>query len=125
MGSEMLVVGELSVGILVACVPTLAPVFFPDRFGSSAKAYQYKPSGASSRKAPRGPTTDLEGSVDRPFQSLDDDDIEMNAALNSGSDSYRAHAGRAAILENPPRTINANQIDVRRDLHIFDTPKHC
>ena len=125
MGSEMLVVGELSMGILVACVPTLAPVFFPNRYGPSAKAYQYKPSGGSNRKAPRGPASDLNGHIDGPFQSLNDDNIELNGALDSGGDSYRAHASRAATLENPARTISANQIDVRRELHVFDTPKHC
>ena len=30
--------GEVAVGILVACVPTLAPVFHPERFGRRAVA---------------------------------------------------------------------------------------
>ncbi|KAL8902134.1 MAG: hypothetical protein Q9207_004866 [Kuettlingeria erythrocarpa] len=41
--SAMLIVGELSSGILVACVPTLGPVCFPNRFGPKNPArFQYK-----------------------------------------------------------------------------------
>ncbi len=36
--SAMLIVGELASGILVACMPTLGPVCFPNRFGPKNQA---------------------------------------------------------------------------------------
>ena len=35
--SAMLIVGELSSGIIVACAPTLGPVFFPKQLGLKRK----------------------------------------------------------------------------------------
>lgn len=123
----MIVVGEMSTGILVACVPTLGPAFFSSRFGPGAKArYQCKDSrrtplynGSSGRTTFRGPVSAL--TDDRPFTTLDEDDIELKATLRMGN-GYQVHAGRAGILEKPDRHIDANEIGVRQDLHVFDTP---
>jgi hypothetical protein len=84
-GSSMIVVGEMSTGILVACVPTLGPVFFPTRLGPSANArYQYKDSrrtplhnGASGRTPFRGSASDV--SDERPFTTLEEGDIQLKS----------------------------------------------
>ncbi|KAL9132936.1 MAG: hypothetical protein Q9175_005892, partial [Cornicularia normoerica] len=89
--AAMIYIGEMSTGILVACVPTLGPVFFPSRFGPSAKArHQYKhtrrtplPNGSSGRNPLRGPVSGA--SDERPFATLEEDDVELKAAPKVGN----------------------------------------
>lgn len=124
----MIVVGEMSTGILVACVPTLGPVFFPSKFGPSVKTrYQYKNdrmtplhNGFSGRTPFRGPASNV--SDERPFTALEEDDIELKAALKTGN-SYQVHASRANVFEKPDRDIDTNEIGVRRDLDVSATPR--
>ena len=127
LGSSMIVTGEMSTGILVACVPTLGPVFFPSRFGSSAKArHQFedgrkaplynRPSG---RKPLRGPASGE--SDERPFTTLEEDDVELKAVLKGGN-SYHVHAGRAGRKEQPNRQADDDEIEVRQEVNVFQTP---
>ena len=122
----MIVIGEMSTGILVACVPTLGPVFFPDRFARSH--YKYKDSGkaplhvgSSPRKTFRGHGSDRSG--ERTFTSLEEDDMEFKTALHLGQ-SYQAHAVRASIIEEPERHVDTNAIEVRKDLDVSDSPRN-
>lgn len=125
--SAMIYIGEMSAGILVACVPTLGPVFFPSRFGPSAKArHQYKhtrraplPNGSSGRNPLRGPVSGA--SDERPFATLEEDDVELTAALKVGN-GYQVHAGRASGHEKPDRHVDEDEIGVRNDLPVFQTP---
>lgn len=54
MDSTILVLGEMTGGMLLACVPTLGPLFFPDRTQSSLRNNQVHQSletiGSKSRK---------------------------------------------------------------------------
>lgn len=86
----MLVMGELSSGILVACVPTLGPIFFPDRLGPKRLArYRYRTSqqplhrnlnnGAFLREPP--PL----GAGQDPYSSLDEESSELQAASTTST----------------------------------------
>ena len=128
LGSSMLVVGEMSTGVIVACVPTLGPVFSPSRFEPSAKArFQYKDirrthftDGSSDRTPIRGPASDI--FHERPYTTLEGDHVESKGALKLGND-YHVHAGRASVSESSDRHIHTNKIGVREDLHVFETPR--
>ena len=123
----MIVTGEMSTGILVACVPTLGPVFFPSRFGSSAKArHQFQDgrraplyNGSSGRKPIRAPASGE--SDERSYTTLGEDDVELKAALKGGN-SYQVHAGRTSPNEKPDRQVDEDEIEVRQELDVFQTP---
>lgn len=115
----MIVVGEMSVGVMVACVPTFGPVFFPSRLKTNT-AYKgrskewTKSFSKGSRGTPRGGlTTDT---ADGSFHTLEDNDIELERALQT-SDGYEVAAGRgSAHSEEPDYIVAANEIGVRKDL---------
>lgn len=95
----MLIIGELSSGILVACVPTLGPIFFPERFGpKKGVPYQSSTSRRPLRKLPSdgvpfwGPGSD---STDLgPYSSLGDEGRELQTTQSTGFRS-EAYAGTA------------------------------
>ncbi|KAB8294167.1 hypothetical protein EYC80_009607 [Monilinia laxa] len=120
----MIVVGEMSVGIMVACVPTFGPVFFPSRLKTNTR-YQdrskewSKPFSKNSGRSPLGcMASDTAGGS---FHTLEDNDIELERALQTG-DGYQAGAGRgSAHSEEPNHVIAANEIGVRKDLIVVET----
>lgn len=102
--SILFILGELCAGILVACVPTLGPVFFRDRFAPKAEAhlpYSNRPLHKS------------------PYTTLGEDDIALEPASqwerqwNEFRDEYREIMGgalsRPSLLEwNSNRTTAQN-----------------
>ncbi|TGO47636.1 hypothetical protein BCON_0269g00020 [Botryotinia convoluta] len=117
----MIVVGEMSVGIMVACVPTFGPVFFPSRLktntGYQSRSKEWAKSfSKTSRKTHRSGI--LSDTADGSFHTLEDNDIELVRALQTGND-YQVAAGRgSAHSEEPDHIIAANEIGVRKDLTI-------
>ena len=80
----MLVIGEMSSGILVACVPTLGPVLFPDRFGPrKGVRYQYKLSHRPLHgEGPAGNTSVSVDSISQtPCITLDEDGTEVPPSI--------------------------------------------
>ena len=129
----MLCVAEMAVGITVACVPVLGPLFFASLSKPVSKQPQYKSgSGATAlkgghswelhRKSPSG-WTELD---DPTFQSTSDQEqAETDTPLHRGPvGSYKA---QAVSLENATEDEaygkRNNQINVKKELHVVGTPK--
>lgn len=94
LGSAMLVVAEMSTGILVACVPTLGPIFFSNRFRANIKArYQFSHLRKNRRTALRNGSTVLTTLGDpasdvfdeRPSTTLDEPEVELQDSLKMGN----------------------------------------
>ncbi len=123
----MICVAEMSTGVVVACVPTFGPVFFPHRFGPNVKAV-YQPKGSrgtplhqsSSRKPLRG--QELEDSGERSFSRHERDDVELKDGLKIGS-GYQAHAESTGVFESSDHDVDANGINVRKDLDVHESPR--
>lgn len=98
-GSSMLCVGEMSSGILVACVPSLGPVFFPDRFGPKAKP-RYRYNNSDKRPLHNAPA----GRNERPYKTLEDDGVELKAALSETND-FDTGADSRSPVESSRRQI--------------------
>jgi len=118
----------MSTGVIVACVPTLGPVFFPHRFGPNAKAV-YQPKGSqgtplhnesSSRKPLRG--QELEDFDERSFTTFERDDVELKAGLKIGS-GYQAHAESTGAFKSSDHDIDVKEINVRKDLDVHESPR--
>jgi hypothetical protein len=124
----MIVVGEMSVGVIVACVPTFGPVFFPSRVRKNT-GYR-KPTSvekltqsfgrSSNRKQLSLFTSDTVD--DGSFHALNDNDIELERALNVGH-GYKASAshGSTHTEDDEVRSMAPNGIGVRKDLSVEDT----
>lgn len=124
----MIVIGEMSTGILVACVHHPRTGLLPQPFldPTPKTHYRYKHShkaplqnGSSGRAPLRGPVSGI--SDERPFTALEEDDVELKAALKGGS-GHQVHAGRAGEQESPDRHVDKDKIGVTKDLHVFKTP---
>ena len=111
----MIVTGEMAVGILVTCVPTFGPVFFPGRHESNT-GYKYHSKERSSDYAHKSSRTPL---YQLTTSSYDDNNIELDRALQAGN-SYQARASRGSGHENSS-SVAANEIGVREDLSIVET----
>lgn len=110
----------MAVGILVACIPTLRPVFFPHRFGSSAaNHYNGRSSGAVGSSA----RARLHGYRKRSFsgqslQNLERDDIELGELQKYGGSKSHVSAGRGGKDATTPRTTASDEIGVKTDIEI-------
>lgn len=127
----MLVVAEMSTGILVACVPTLGPIFFSNRLRANIKArYQLSHLRKNRRTALRSGSTLLTTLGDpasdvfdeQQFTTLDEPEAELQDSLKMGS-HYQVHTGHPVVFEKPKRPVDANGIGIRKDFHVFETPK--
>ncbi|KAL1970675.1 hypothetical protein VTN77DRAFT_4319 [Rasamsonia byssochlamydoides] len=95
--SAILTVAEMAVGIVVACVPTLGPVFYPHRHGSRNRYYK---------------ASDLEASTD-------------HVRLRNYQNQFFARSDRDTNVEpvaagniTPPLPVKAGEIGVRRDFEV-------
>ena len=116
----MLIIGEISSGILVACAPTLGPIFFPNRFGPKAKARHQHPSSrrlfrkGSSNGLPY-PRPVLSGLHESPYITLAEDDVELKAALGSGNVG-QVYAGGTSTPQGSCRHPEPNTPSVHKHL---------
>ncbi|KAL6720639.1 ATP-dependent RNA helicase [Lecanora helva] len=130
MGSAMFIIGEMATGILVACVPTLGPVIFPRPPVRHNKANQQYPSyttfsksTAANRKRGRGSHLDMPDPNKKGFESLDDEDIELDGGRINGRHGYEVHAkGPTTVIDSPELPVKPNEISVRQDLYLYNTP---
>ena len=120
LASSMILVGEMSMGIVVACIPTLGPILNPSRFSPSSKGnYQYRDRRlTSSKKKLSGQTGDQVSASDisdeRPFRVLEDSGIELDDASNIGHDR---------VPNQHEDHIEANKIRVVKDFYISSSQK--
>ncbi|KAF2231866.1 hypothetical protein EV356DRAFT_451259, partial [Viridothelium virens] len=107
--SAMLCVGEMSMGVVTCCVPTLGPVFFPARFGPGP-GHRWRQNYPESSRSPfpyslsrsRGKSSSTTSNKEHRFATLTDDRIELTstakaentyqASISQGNDTDVAHA---------------------------------
>ena len=110
----------MAVGITVACIPTIRPVIFPQRYRSSSEGpLRYSKGTQSGVKSMTADRTRLQSHLNDSFgRSSEGDDIELE--LSSGKDAseptYYAHVDTG---NQPTSFINGtDDIEVRRDMDI-------
>ncbi|KAI4219074.1 MAG: hypothetical protein L6R36_008579 [Xanthoria steineri] len=87
--SALLVMGEMSSGILVACVPTMGPVFFPNRFRPTKTAYKLS-RRPFQRDAPAVSSAESAASINRsPYTTLQEGGSELQAIVRAGDANTR------------------------------------
>lgn len=120
--SSMIVIGEMSVGIVVACVPTFGPVFFPKRIQKNT-GYQppskERSRGFRSMRTPIGRSTTT-ASDEGTFHALEDDEIELNRVLRIENLAFASHGSENGCSDHD---FEPNTIVVRKDLSIVGTSK--
>ena len=115
--SAILTVAEMAVGIIVACIPTLGPVFFPRRFVSSSKkryiGYQRDAIGSGAHTRLRGDHNDSFGGVS--LQAFERDEIELENPLQHGDS--KAYVSAPGNMTTSVLVAN-DRIGVRKDVDI-------
>lgn len=117
----------MAVGIMVACIPTLGPVFFPHRFSSSAqKQYVGKDRenfGSGTRVRLHSRQNDSFGRG-RSLHGLEADDMDLGNFLRYGGARSHTFVGAAASTPSfsthkiPDDGIGVrNVIEITSDLH--------
>ena len=121
--SWAIAIGEMSIGTLIASVPTIGPVFHPSRYRPNAKAkYQYKTSGKNlmrTREKLPGRGLESDTSNDRPFKSLAEDDVELEL-VSQPRNNYQVHA-HGGGKKNPHQSLSPNQLEIRREFHVSES----
>ena len=126
--SSLIVTGEMATGIMVACIPVLGPVFFPNRRASHSKKYKYWGSNtkivrnAFSRRntfssKTTNATTNSQGRGS--FQALHEDNHELESAFD-GINSHKGYSTRADAVASQSQPATADQIGVREDVDVYE-----
>lgn len=112
----------MAVGIMVACIPTLGPVFFPHRFSSSAQK-QYI--GKDREKFSSGTQVRLHSHHNDYFgrgkslHGLETDDMDIGNFLRYGGAQSRTYIGASASTATlPTHKIPDDGIGVRNVIEI-------
>ena len=107
----------MAVGIIVACVPTLGPVFFPRRFSSDAHKH-YK--GTNNSITGNEARLRLHGDHNSSFvrQSSERDDIHLDGFVEHGESKSFIYAQADGGKALNPINTDPERIGVRRDIEI-------
>ena len=108
----------MAVGIIVACIPTLRPVFSPHRYGSSAQKTYNSSLSTDIRARLHGYHKDTSTSGKPSFQGFGGEEIEMCDGLGAGaSKSYVTATANANRTPNPA-DVASDVIGVRKDYEV-------
>jgi hypothetical protein len=111
--SAILTVAEMAVGVIVACIPTLGPIFFPRRrYGSSAqKSYPSRKGDTFGSSAHVKLRSNPNDSFDvRSIHSQERDEIDLGGPLH-----YGRNKSHAFIQADPTRGTNPMHTTARVD----------
>lgn len=125
----MLVIGEISTGIMVACVPALGPLLFPHRSTQQARNTFQNPSDKVLPQAHGPKNTNFQNprlgalhSDQQCFDSSDDGDLRMTGTLQNQTYGYEAHVdGQASVRNDSAHSGYKDGIQVRKDLYLDNT----
>lgn len=108
----------MAVGITVACIPTLRPVFSPHRYGSSAQKTYNGSVSRGIRARLHGYHKDTSASGKPSFQSFGGEEIEMCEGLGAGASKSYVTAAANASKAPDPADVAPDVIGVRKDYEI-------
>lgn len=119
--SAILTVAEMAVGVVVACIPTLGPIFFPHRRDGSAarKNYPSKNGDTFESAAHIKLCSNQNDSFDvRSLHSLERDDIDLADRPHYGRTKSRAFAHSNTNQATNPMHTPAGGDGVRKVIEI-------
>ena len=111
----------MAVGIIVACIPTLRPVLFPRRFGSSAQQRYDRTYSDISRKGLSFQQHGYEKASQRSHSHMKglEDEIEMEQPLRYGSSKTVVAANTHTRTLSGPGLTFPDRIGVQMDFEVM------